>query len=411
MIDLWRTWWPVILLMYVPNLVQSVMMIVVTRGFRGIDESHPDDLPQTAGDWVVGEIARLGFAEQIHVITTDPATHQARDAYHVKHATIQLSPETYFKRDPMHWAIAAHELGHAQFRIKMPLIGELLIAFRIVSSFVVAVGIALALCNTVFALPGVTELAFKLLVAGALMHLGVLIDEAVASLLAMRSLGASNHYAFTHLRSARKVLALAYSTYLVSFITAVLLLTQWWRLAELSLTPAVPPTAALTTLGTIAAIIMSAYVALYCLTRAVAVVSPLRMAEKPLLKVTFEAALVVFVLLVWNARADADYAYRVILAVIPISGWFLAVFMLPTAVVGAFLQGYLKRWRVDPTERTEEFRRDHSAAEGMVARKRGTQALTALIERSHDVYPKYGLRMVALLRLTPVPLLIAYWLG
>jgi len=70
LLDVLRTWWPVLLLVYVPSLVKTVMRIAFTRSLRRLDESHPDDMPLTAGEWLAREIGRLGLHGRVRRSST-----------------------------------------------------------------------------------------------------------------------------------------------------------------------------------------------------------------------------------------------------------------------------------------------------------------------------------------------------
>lgn len=407
MVDFLRAWWPVLVLAYLPSVVTTIMHGIVLRGFRRIDESHPDDLPHTAGEWLNLELARLGYTGRIHVITTDKTAAVSVDAYHPTHATIQLTADTYFKRDPMHWAIAAHELGHARFKLDRPVIGELLIATRVIKSIIVQLALALALGNTMFALPGVTDMAFHLFLVGGALHLGVLVDEAAASLLAMKSLNAHDRFAFTHLTSARRALLLAYSTYLVGFIVRMVLLTQWHLVEEISRTPQVPPVETLGPVMHVVTFVLALMILPHTFGRLRALAFPRRYPDKVLRWVLVQLVLCAFVSIIWNARGGTPYAWCVMLALMPITGWFMVVLSLPMIVFDVLvLHRFTKKLTIDPTHRTDELRRDLESGKSL--RQQGNAAISVLLEKTDASYPPYAHRLITLSKLTYLPLLIAY---
>jgi Zn-dependent membrane protease YugP len=409
--ELIRTWWPVLLLVWLPGAIQTVMSAIITRAFRRLDESHPDDLPLTAGEWLQREIHRLGLGGRLSHIVTDAAGMASLDAYHPEHGVIQLTADTHFKRDPMHWAIAAHELGHARFKVALPVFGRFIVAMVYVKRGLVAVALALVFGNALFALPHVTDLALHLFQAALALQLLVLLDESIASTLALRSLRASPEVRPSHMRSARTVLALAFSTYAIGFATRAAMLTQWHHVVDHTKVPAVPPLYHPTTLGMVLAGIATVMATLYALNRIYLAFRrdgtvPKREAAHSFM---FQCALLLFVYLVWNHRADVQWARYVMAAIVPISGWFIAVLSLPGAIFDLVLFDRIaKKFVVDPTDRTKELRRDHEA--GKDQRYAGNVAFTKLIERS-DAVPRFERRVRELCRLCYVPLVIAFWLS
>jgi Zn-dependent membrane protease YugP len=409
-LDLLRTYWPVLVLIYVPALASTLVRVVVTRAMRRLDRSHADDLPNTAGEWLGREIDRLGLGPRVRTLVTDKAAKLSLDGYHPIPGVIQLSAETHFKRDPMHWAIAAHELGHARFRIAWPVLGRIIIAALAINRLLVALAAALALGNIAFALPGVTNLAFLLFAAAAALHLFVLLDECVASLLAMQSLRASSDVSWSHLRSARRMLTLAFSTYVVSFLARTLLLAAWPLVEQLTSEP-IRGAAELTALGFVAAAATTAVIVLDLVLHGIALVGrlPARVVGiGAIVALVGKLALAGFVLLVWNHRADPAYAGTVMLALVPVQNMFVLMLTIPMFLVDIFLIGRIaRRFAVDPTHRTSELTRDLDG--GREQRKSGNRALDSLIAGSQTAVPVEH-ALLELLRFAHVPLLVAFWL-
>jgi hypothetical protein len=78
--ELLRTWWPVLLFVYVHSLATTVMRIAITRSLRRLDESHPDDMPLTAGEWLARELERLGLFWRVRTVVTDDSAKLSLDA-------------------------------------------------------------------------------------------------------------------------------------------------------------------------------------------------------------------------------------------------------------------------------------------------------------------------------------------
>jgi len=412
LLDLLRTWWPVLLLVYVPSLVRTVMRIAITRSLRRLDESHPDDMPLTAGEWLAREIARLGLQWRVRTAVTDDDAKLSLDAYHPFQGVIQLSAETHFKRDPMHWAIAAHELGHARFHVAWPRLGRVTIAALFLKRTLVALAVALVIGNVAFALPHVTDAALVVLAACIVLHGFVLGDELIASAYAMDMLRATPGFGPSHVRSARRLLALAFSTYAVGFLSRALLLTQWPLVMALTRDAMVPPVASLTALGTALAAALSIVLAAAALTRVL--VKLVKLPDRALMvgavsTLLARPALFALLLLVWNTHAEPRFAWWVMLALIPVQGYFVLALMVPMLLVDLLvLHRFAKRWVVDITHRTAQLLRDYEA--GKAQRKVGNLAIAELLERA-QTSPPLEHRLLQVLHLSYIPLLVAVWLA
>lgn len=401
-----------LLLVYVPSLVGTVTRIAITRSLRRLDESYPDDMPLTAGEWLAREIDRLGLQSRVRTVVTDDDAKLSLDAYHPFHGVIQLSAETHFKRDPMHWAIAAHELGHARFHITCPRLGRATIAALFIKRTFIATAVALVIGNVVFALPHVTDVALVLFAACVPLHGFVLGDELIASMYAMDMLRATPGFWPSHARSARRALALAFSTYAIGFLSRALLLTQWPLVVELTRDAMVPPLATLTASGTVLAAVLSLVLAAAALTRVL--VQLVKLPDRVLMVgvvaiLLAKPALFALLLLVWNTHTDPSFAWCVMLALIPVQGYFVVALMLPMILVDVFvLDRFAKKWIVDITHRTAQLLRDYEA--GKAQRKVGNLAIAELLEKAQTWAPLEH-RLLQVLHLSSIPLLIAVWLA
>lgn len=388
------------------------MRIAITRSLRRLDESHPDDMPLTAGEWLSREIERLGLHGRVRTVVTDDGAKLSLDAYHPFQGVIQLSAETHFKRDPMHWAIAAHELGHARFHITWPRLGRVTIAALFVKRTFIATAVALVIGNVAFALPHVTDVALVLFAACVALHGFVLGDELIASMYAMDMLRGTPGFGPSHVRSARRMLSLAFSTYAVGFLSRALLLTQWPLAVELTRDPMVPPVATLTTFGTVLAAALSIVLAIAALTRVL--VKLVRLPDRVLTvgavaMLLARPALFALLLLVWNTHAEPSFAWWVMLALLTVQGYFVLALMLPMILMDVFVLGrFTRKWIIDVTHRTTQLRRDYEA--GRAQRKVGNLAIAELLEKA-QTSPPLEHRLLQVLHLSYVPLLIAVWLA
>jgi hypothetical protein len=244
------------------------------------------------------------------------------------------------------------------------------------------------------------------------LHGFVLGDELIASLYATEMLRASPGFGPWHARSARRALALAFSTYAIDFLSYALLLAQWPLVVELTRDPLVPPLATLTALGTAGAAALSVVLAIAAvvplLGRLVALPRRVRAAGATAAMLA-RPALFALLLLVWNTRPDPAFAGWVMLALIPAQRYFLIALMLPMAIVDLIvLDRFTKRWIVEITHPTEELKRDLEA--GRAQRRSGNRAIAELIERTRAL-PLFERRLLLGLPLCSLPLLIAIWLA
>ena len=383
MLHLLLTYWPVLVLLYLPKLAQLASVVIATRTKSKLDHRIPDEMPMTAGEWLDTRLRALQLG--VTAIVTD----KHDDAYRPFEKLIQLHETTHFKADPVYWATAAHELGHARMRAEVPIVGRLRTISNYASVSLRGVGVALLVGYVLYAVPLAGTLAFSCFVTAAALRSFVLLDEACASVLAYRELRANDEIDFVHLRAIRAVLVTAFATYFVTYASYALLLTQWSLLATL----AHPiDRLALTTLGWIAASVLSvASVAALLLDRGAVRWLPISL----------------LVLLVWNV-IDPAYAWCVILALA--ASWHVWHRMAHFPLALPYL--YLSTWATAKlsgpgVEHTRRFWRARSRGEAAVAN--GNQRIDG-IHASWQQHPSRYERIISLARLGYLPLLVAIWL-
>ena len=120
-----------------------------------------------------------------------------------------------------------------------------------------------------------------------------------------------------------------------------------------------------------------------------------------------KAAVIGLLLLVWNLRGDAHYAYWVMLALIPVQGVLVFALMLPMLIIDLlFFDRFTRKLVVDITHRTSEFGRDHAA--GKAQRMVGNVLIKDLIDKT-ETSPPLEWKVVRLLHYSWIPLVIAFW--
>jgi hypothetical protein len=366
-----------------------------------LDHRIPDDLPMTAGEWLAMRLAQLRIG--VHSLVTD----KDDDAYRTFDRIIQLRDTTHFKADPVYWATAAHELGHARIRAMLPILGHLRTCTMYFNVPLVAAGVAMLVGHVLYGVPIAGDLAFSCFVVAAATRIFVLVDEAAASILAYRELRALEHRG-----AVRSVLLAAFATYFVTYVSYALLLAQW----SLVDTLVMPSTAMeLTAFGWIVVGLMSILAVVGAVLRLVEMFEPREYAKVLdgrtwLTLLTYAVRglpIVVLVMLVWDYRSDPAYAWCVIAALAASSSIWTLLAHVPIAIPWLVVRSVLKRFSGPGHHRTARYLLERFAGSSLV--RAGNKHLDVLRDWWRD-NPPLPERLLALSKLGYVPLLVAFWL-
>jgi Zn-dependent membrane protease YugP len=381
LLQLLLTYWPVLLLLYVPRLAQVVAVTVARRIQARLDRAIPDDLPMTAGEWLERRVRAMQLG--VSAVVTD----QHADAYRWTDKLIHLRDTTHFKADPIYWAIAAHELGHARNRTLTPVLGNLRNLCHGMSAPLIALGIASLVGYVLYAIPLASHLAFACFVVASALHVFVLVDEAAASIYAYRELRANRDITVTHRRAIRSILIAYFATYLVTYASYALLLTQWPLLATLAVPSA---SAELTTIGWMFAAILSvASVVAWWLPSAVRWIP-----------------ITLLVLLVWNV-VDPAYTWCVIAALVASFRVWHFMAHVPFLLPFAFVELFVTKLEGPGIDRTREFL--HLRARGEKVIEAGNRRIEAA-QAYWKAHPMLVNRIWSFVWIGYLPLLVAIWL-
>lgn len=396
------TWCLVALLLHVPPLANAFTVALARRVKSHHDWDIPDDLPQTAGQWLRDRLHASHGA-----IVTDARARISTDGFHPELGLVQLTDETHFKSDPVYWAIAGHELGHAELHRRHWWFGALAVLARRLKPIVGFLGIGIVVGNLLYGLPGALALAYALLFVGVLLHSFDLVDEAWASYLAYGELRWSADLSPRHLRAVRAVLRTSFLTYLVTYAAHAFLLTQWHVVESITGGGYLGEAAQLTTLGWVAVAVASVVCVAHLVWVIRDVVRPGAGATHgALVQLPWKIALIVLVALAWNLRVDPTWAWCVILAAVPAAGLFVLVAGLPMLPVSLGLHALARRWHGRGLDPTSRYRKDRRA--GRRAIEDGNRSLQRLL----DAHPTSRIaRVLGLVRLAYVPLLVVLWLA
>jgi Zn-dependent membrane protease YugP len=368
--------------LYAPQLAQAIAVVIAKRVKGKLDHRIPDDLPMTAGEWLAARLAALRMG--VTAVVTD----KHADAYRPLDKVIQLHDTTHFKADPVYWSTAAHELGHARIRAEYPAIGHLRTATRILSWPLFAVGIAGLSAYMLYAIELGGHIAFACFAVASALRAFVLIDEGFASVLAYRELHAHDAIDFSHLRAIRAVLVAAFCTYLVTYVSYALLLTQWSLLESLVVPVA---RAELTGLGWIAAFGLT-----------LASVAACRL-ERGVLR---WVPITLLVALVWNV-VDPAYAWCVLAAVLASSQVWYGVAHAPFVLPFVLVYLVIDRFRGPGHHASVAYARERRRGANAVAA--GNARIEALLKQ-WTLHPPPVQRAWSYVRLAYLPLLVAIWL-
>jgi Zn-dependent membrane protease YugP len=418
--DVLAEWWQVFVLVYLPHvavLVSSLIYAVVTSR---LDHAIPDTLPQTAGDWLHEQLEREG-PKDVRAVVTGGGRVPSQNAFYPRSRVIQLKAETYFKSDPVYWAIAAHELGHARFRTRHPWLATSLSAARRIKAVLAVFGLGLVAGNILYALPDVTLLAFRCLAVALVLDALVLVEEVIASRSAARLLSRSAALSSRDVRAVRVTLFFAFCTYFASFLSHAVLLSMWQHVVALTGSGQLGTVAApLGTGGTIVVAIATGLGLIAAFLQIATMISPTAMRELTRsgsgasfllkhLRVLEYVFLLAMLALVWDLRGDPTYAWCVILAAVPALSAVVAPFHLPLLLAYLVLERVHRALRKrHGIHRSAEFVRAEREGEARVAA--GNRMIAALAaDDATEASVRH--RVAALVRMLYLPLLVVYWLG
>jgi uncharacterized protein len=357
----------------------------------------------TAGTWLRDEIARRGLIDDIEVVATNRDGKIKHDCFIPRTRTIVLALETYVAASVTAWATAAHELGHALVALRSPLRSSALRFARTRHDRWFGFAIALVVGNMLYARPTATAIAIALLVIATVFELGTLIDEAWASVLAMRAL--APHLRPEQRRIAGNDLVLAFVTYAGPAVTRMLVLASWPLILRLGKHAHVPPLGHLTRFGVGVAVAWTAILAVGALMpmlvrapKAIGIVAVVASALQCL-------AIAGLIYLGWNRSAEPIYAWCVLLAFARISPLVGLAIQLPFSIpIGVALSkfGIGRRGPYIAPDRRRS--RTGEAAMTAAGNKRVAEILDSdLFDRTRRVWQRrIGLAMY-------LPLAIAFW--
>ncbi len=411
-------------------LLQFVLSIGIGTGYRvthaWLDRRHPDDLPTHAGQWLRETLVARGIDTKVRLWVV-PQDAKTVDAFLPRADAIVLGQRTFFKNDPSFWAIAAHELGHVLVRLRAPWVHRIFLVARVGAKSVASIGAVFMLANILY---GSHELTLWALYGyGCALVLGgiVLIDEAAASVLALRVLAADSRLSKTQMRAARIALGAAFSTYLGTSAGQIIALLQSEYIARaVEASRHFSPGDRLAGATVVIVWMLIAVLAargLLLLVRAVK--PPAIAAKKPMAKLgvdlIFEICVALLLWLVWDQTGEEVFIVSIALALIAMRRLIGFALLVPALLLGVvvivlalLLLPLAKRFgksvmRLAEGEESDAFKKaQEEKAKEELAR---TQVEASLVSSTLARQIAYDVRLDYLASAAFIPLLLAYALG
>jgi Zn-dependent membrane protease YugP len=233
--------WPLLVLAMLP----AALLLAVSTVFHTLQKrlagADPRELPEAAGPWVRAAADRHGLTDLR--IEISPAFTASLDALIPSLRTLVLQPRTWEQRDPVGWAVAAHELGHA-LHVRHPAWS---VAFTVGRTAAHALGqLVIAGLITILLVGSPTAtVATGVLLGGALLSQAVvLVDEGWASRTAWDLLVQDGRLDAGQLARARWSLLAAFGAHLAATVGLLATAVLWpWMVAPVDgpLLPGLPP--------------------------------------------------------------------------------------------------------------------------------------------------------------------------
>ena len=412
-------YWPVLLLVGIRPFLAVVTALAFSVLRTAVDHHTPHDLPAPAGPWLRARVLHQGLQRQIAVLTTpEPGS---VDAYFPGSRFIQLTPETWLRRDAVGWATAAHELGHALNYRRSWWVHNALVGARWGARATMSMATGFLLVAILVGSRLLLSIAHGLLFIAVAAALLVVLDELWASWIGFRLLRRDARVDSLSLDGATVTMGAAFLSYASNAVAQVALLVAFPSISALVQRSPVVTGDAPSLSGLLGAVVLVLGVALGIrgMAEFYRVVVPPRydttaeaevaMHLRGLLDLGWALPLVVVLALVWNQELGPQFALAYALATLPgIRALHKLVSPLLPFVLLPFVWfiGPLVRWAIGPPRAPGPL--PEHAAKGVIDRLRrelsfGQVAVRqAQLEMVND--PPLYLRLSGLVRVAYLPL-------
>ena len=264
LLDWLIVWWPIVAVAIAPKVLVQYAGYFFHGHMNHLDHKYPDSMKEHAGYWTKQQIAKLRLKD-VEVGKAREPFLSGLDAYLPFRDKIVLGEKTYDKQDPTFWAIGAHELGHAIDFRRRRFLRPLSIGGRLGQQQLMSWLYAGLLTNTFFGWAAANIVLNWIAIAAAVCGAIVLIDEALASIIAMRLLRTDERLDEATLGDLARHLFLAFGTYASVWLAVVATVVGWEHIAtyieaNANFVPAEPLHPGRTTLGNL----LSVFVMILC---------------------------------------------------------------------------------------------------------------------------------------------------
>lgn len=415
MVAFFLDWWWLFGLVVLPQVFNAIAGLVARVVASRLDHYIPDDLPMTAGQWLEQQLAAGGI--RVAAVRSEGLM---EGAYIEPSRLILLNKASYFKKDPVFWAVAAHELGHAQMEQRHPVLSTLIWFGKWLRWLFATAGLAIVLGNVLYAIPAAFEIAFYCLTAAIGLEACVLVDESAASRGAMRLLRDSNMLTKRHLRAARVVLVFAFGTYLSTFVAHVVLLSQWHWVYDVigsGRFDGIAEPLAWWWVAVVGAITAASLVHAFFVYLAIYKPSPVHVDHDgrrvdlsffhTVVHLLWNAVILALIWLLWDRSESSAYQWCVIVAFVPVVYMALAsirIVFSPMMMALSYANSTLlaKYGHVHASDEYVDAIDEQAVERGAKVAQAAKQEL--------DNNPTFGQRLLQLSRLAYLPLVVAFWL-
>lgn len=216
--------WGALALAVAPFVLTATVSTAFFLVHRLVSGRDPEELPLTTGEWVSQALDAQGL-DHVKVGPTDPLL-SGVEGYIPSVGYLALQPATYRRRDPVQWAMGAHELGHA-LHLQQPALRALFLTGNAVSrgaGRLVSAGLVTAV---LVGGPVATTLAFVALLVALLADAIVLLDEVWASATALRLLREDDRLSAGQLARALASVVAALGAHVSGAVARIALLALW----------------------------------------------------------------------------------------------------------------------------------------------------------------------------------------
>jgi len=230
-VDLATYWGPYVLYGTLYGTLTTLATLLYNWIRRRLDAQHADDLPEYPGEWIKNQLRDRGLEHQVSVVPSPKGG--TGNAFMPSRHCIYLSSTTYYKNNPVHLAIAAHELGHALLDAGPRLLASLFLFARVFGRYLAYLAAAFLCANIFYGLAWISDAGFKLMAVSVVFQCIVILEEGAVSTHALRMLRQGHPLRASQWLAALVTLCSALATYIAGAVGSTLLLIKYSELSAL----------------------------------------------------------------------------------------------------------------------------------------------------------------------------------